>query len=69
MYVFMYVIFIRCDKRTSNNKHKKQSQDDVQCKAAKPKKSIKTISLDKAIKRTDKKRFLMKISRIFRQLV
>jgi len=24
----MYVIFIRCDKRTSNNKHKKQSQND-----------------------------------------
>jgi len=24
MYVCMYVIFIRCDKRTSNNKHKKQ---------------------------------------------
>jgi len=40
----MYVIFIRCDKRTSNNKHKKQSQNDVQYKAAKPK---KTISLDK----------------------
>jgi len=47
MYVCMYVIFIRCDKRTSNNKHKKQSQNvDVQYKAAKPK---KTISLDKAI--------------------
>ena len=42
----MYVIFIRCDKRTSNNKHKKQSKNDVQYKAAKPK---KTISLDKAI--------------------
>ena len=42
----MYVIFIRCDKRTSNNKHKKQSQNDVQYKAAKPKKHI---SLDKAI--------------------
>jgi len=43
----MYVIFIRCDKRTSNNKHKKQSQND---KAAKPKKNYKkTISLDKAI--------------------
>jgi len=37
-YVCMYVIFIRCDKRTSNNKHKKQSQNDVQYKAAKPKK-------------------------------
>ena len=36
MYVCMYVIFIRCDKRTSNNKHKKQSQNDVQYKAAKP---------------------------------
>jgi len=54
----MYVIFIRCDKRTSNNKHKKQSQNDVQYKAAKPKKNyktIETISLDKAIQRTDKK--------------
>jgi len=49
MYVCMYVIFIRCDKRASNNKHKKQSQNDVQYKAAKPKKTIKTISLDKAI--------------------
>ena len=39
----MQVIFIRCDKRTSNNKHKKQCQNDVQYKAAKP----KTISLDK----------------------
>ena len=39
------VIFIRCDKRTSNNRHKKQSQNDVQYKAAKP----KTISLDKAM--------------------
>ena len=50
-YVCMYVIFIRCDKRTSNNKHKKQSQNEVQYKAAKPKnyKTIKTISLDKAI--------------------
>jgi len=38
MYVCMYVIFIRCDKRTSNNKHKKKSQNDVQYKAAKPKK-------------------------------
>ena len=36
--IYMYVIFIRCDKRTSNNKHKKQSQNDVQYKAAKPKK-------------------------------
>ena len=33
----MYVIFIRCDKRTSNNKHKKQSKNEVQYKAAKPK--------------------------------
>ena len=52
LYVCMYVIFIRCDKRTSNNKkHEKQSQNDVQYKAAKPKnyKTIKTISLDKAI--------------------
>ena len=36
--ICMYVIFIRCDKRTSNIKHKKQSQNDVQYKAAKPKK-------------------------------
>jgi len=36
----MYVIFIRCDKRTSNNKHKKQSHNNVQYKAAKPKKTI-----------------------------
>ena len=49
MYVCMYVMFIRCDKRTSNNKHKKKSQNDVQYKAAKPKKTIKTISLDEAI--------------------
>jgi len=41
VYVCMYVIFIRCDKRTSNNKHKKQSQNDVQYKAAKPKKTTK----------------------------
>jgi len=50
MYVCMYVIFITRDKRTSNNKHKKQSQNDLQYKAAKPKKNYKTISLDKAIK-------------------
>jgi len=37
MYVCMYAIFIWCDRRTSNNKHKKQSQNDVQYKAAKPK--------------------------------
>jgi len=38
MYVCrMYVIFIKCDKRTSNNKPKKQSQNDLQHKAAKPK--------------------------------
>ena len=30
----MYVTFIRGNKRTSNNKHKKQSQNDVQYKAA-----------------------------------
>jgi len=41
----MYVIFIRCDECISSNKHKKQSQNDVQHKAAKP----KTVSLDKAI--------------------
>ena len=37
MYVSIYVIFIRSDKRTSNNKHKKQSQNYVHYKAAKPK--------------------------------
>ena len=40
----MYVIIIRCDRRTSNNKHKKQSRNDVLYKAAKP----ETTSLDKA---------------------
>jgi len=40
LYVCMYVIFIRCDKRTSNNKHKKQSHNDVQYKAVKPKKKL-----------------------------
>ena len=46
----MYVIFIRCDKRTSTQQTQKaKSQNDVQYKAAKPKKTIKTISLDKAI--------------------
>ena len=43
--VCMYVIFIRCDGCTSNNKHKKQSQNGIQYKAAKP----KTISFHKAI--------------------
>jgi len=33
MYACMCVIFIRCDRRTSNNKHKKQSQNDAQWKA------------------------------------
>ena len=41
MYACMYVIFIRCDKRTSNNKHKKQSLNDAQYKAAEPKKNYK----------------------------
>jgi len=31
--VCMYVIFIRCDGRTSDNKHKKQNQNNVPCKA------------------------------------
>jgi len=45
-WAIMYVCdFIRCDRLTSNNKHKNQSQNDVQYKAAKP----KTISLGKAI--------------------
>ena len=42
LYVCMYVIFIRCDRHTSNNKHKKQSQNDIQYKAAKPKTSSLT---------------------------
>ena len=45
-YIDSSLIFIRCDKRTSNNKHKKQSQNDVQYTAGKAK---KTTSLDKAI--------------------
>ena len=40
----VYVIFVGCDKRTSVNKHKKQSQNGMQYKADKP----KTILLDKA---------------------
>ena len=32
MYVCMYVIIIRCDKRTSNNKHRKQRQNNVHVK-------------------------------------
>ena len=58
----LYFSFIRCDRRTSDDKHKKQSQNDVQCKAAK----AKRVSLHKAVETTDKTRFLMKISRIFR---
>ena len=46
-YVCVYVIFIRCDKRTSNNKHKKQSQNDVAYSTKQQ--NQKTISLDKAI--------------------
>jgi len=54
MYVCMYVIFIRCDKRTSNNKHKKQSQNvDVQYKAAKPKKLFHLTKLYKERIRKD----------------
>ena len=45
MYVCMYVIFIRCNRRTSNNKHKKQSQNNVQYKTEKP----KTILFDRVI--------------------
>jgi len=52
MYVCVYVIFIRCDRRTSSNKHKKQSQNDIQYKAEKP----KSILPDKAIYTTDKER-------------
>jgi len=45
MYVCMYVIFIRCNRRTSNNKHKKQSQNNVQYKTENP----KTTLFDRAI--------------------
>jgi len=51
----MYVIFIRCDKRTSNNKHKRQSQNDVQYKAAKLK---KLFHLTKRYKERIRKDFL-----------
>ena len=51
--VCMYVIFIRCDKRTSNNKHKKQSQNDIQHKAAKPKKLYHLTKLYKERMRKD----------------
>ena len=61
----MYVIFIRCDKRTSNNNNKKQSQNDVRYKAAKPKKTIKIISLfhmtDKKIKHNTVTRSIAKV--------
>ena len=30
-----YVIFIRCDRRASNNKHKKQNRNDMQYRADK----------------------------------
>jgi len=30
LYACTYVMFIRCDRRTSNNKHKKRSRNDVQ---------------------------------------
>ena len=46
MCVCMYVILLDATNAPSNKKHKKQSQNDVQYKATKPK---KTISLDKAI--------------------
>ena len=57
------VIFIRCDSDTSNNKHKKQSQNDIQYKAEKNENYYR---LDTA---AAKKRFLTQISGIFRQLV
>jgi len=50
MYVCMYVIFLDATNAHQTTNTKKQSQNDVQYKAAKPKKTIKkTISLDKAI--------------------
>jgi len=51
--VCMYVIFIRCDKRTSNNKHKQRSQNDVQYRAAKPKKLFHLTKLYKEWIRED----------------
>jgi len=36
----MYVIFLRCDRRTSNNKHNKQSHNNLQYKAEKKTKKI-----------------------------
>jgi len=53
MYVCMYVIFIRSDKRTSNNKHKKQSQNYVHYKAAKPKNLFHSTKLYKERIRKD----------------
>jgi len=44
-YVYVYVIYIKRDRRISNNNHKNQSQNDIQYKAAKP----KTVSLYKVI--------------------
>jgi len=39
----MYVIFIRCDKRTSNNKHKKTESEWRTVQSSKTKKNYKTI--------------------------
>ena len=54
--VCVYVIFIRCDRRTSDNKHKKQSQNLVgnnqsyqQLLYSTKQQNQKPISLDKAI--------------------
>ena len=52
-WVHMYVIFIRGDKRTSNNKHKRQSQNDIQYQATKPKKLFHLTKLYKERIRKD----------------
>ena len=55
-YIDSPLIFIRCDKRTSNNKHKKQSQNDVQYIAGKAKKKL--LHLTKLYKERIRKDFL-----------
>jgi len=46
MYLCMYVIFIRCDRRTSNNKHE-SSQNDIQYRAETPPPKKKLFQLTK----------------------
>jgi len=54
--MYVCIIFIRCDKRTSNNEHKKQSPNDVQYKSSKTKK--KQFHLTKLYKERIRKDFL-----------